>query len=112
VTDGTSNTIIVGEALPSQDSNNEVWGASGSASGVTIPINWFTGKPYAGFGACSPWNTKASYAARGFKSLHPGGANFLFADGSVHFLKNTINRVTYAALGSRAGGEVTSSDAY
>jgi len=112
VTDGTSNTIMVGEALPDQDANNEVWTATGAASGVTIPINWFTGAPYAGFGAGSPWNTRASYAARGFKSRHPGGANFLFGDGSVKFLKASINRGVYAALGSRNGGEVISADAY
>ncbi|WP_435007167.1 DUF1559 domain-containing protein [Tundrisphaera lichenicola] len=112
VTDGTSNTILVGEGLPAQDANNNVWDATGAASGVTIPINWFTGLPMTSFGAGAPWNTRASYAGRGFKSLHPGGANFLFADGSVHFLKNSINRQTYAALGSRNGGEVISADAY
>ncbi len=112
VTDGTSNTILVGEGLPRQDANNNIWDATGSSAGVTIPINWFTGMPYAGFGAGAPWNTRASYAARGFKSHHPGGANFLFADGSVHFLKASINRVSYAALGSRAGGEVLSADSY
>jgi hypothetical protein len=36
----------------------------------------------------------------------------LFADGSVHFLKPSINLVTYNALGSRNGGEVVSDDAY
>ena len=44
--------------------------------------------------------------------MHPGGANFLFGDGSVKFLKSSISMVTYCALGSRAGGEVTSSDSY
>ncbi len=44
--------------------------------------------------------------------MHPGGSNFAFADGSVHFLKNSINQATFCALGSRAGGEVVSSDAY
>jgi len=112
ITDGTSNTIIVGEGLPDQDANNCVWDATGAAAGVTVPINWYTGAPYAGFGSGAPWNARASYAGKGFKSRHPGGANFVFADGSVHFLKNSINRVTYAALGSRAGGEVISSDAY
>jgi prepilin-type processing-associated H-X9-DG protein len=58
------------------------------------------------------WNSRFSYAARGFKSRHPGGANFLFADGSVHFLKQSISPVTYCALGSRNGGEVISADAY
>ena len=44
--------------------------------------------------------------------MHPGGANFAFADGSVKFLKATINMATYCALGSRNGGEVVSADAY
>ena len=46
------------------------------------------------------------------QSNHPGGANFLFADGSVKFLKSTINQVTYMGLGTRAGGEVISADQY
>jgi prepilin-type N-terminal cleavage/methylation domain-containing protein/prepilin-type processing-associated H-X9-DG protein len=45
-------------------------------------------------------------------SMHPGGANFVFADGSVHFLKSSINIRTYWALGTRANGEVISSDSY
>jgi prepilin-type N-terminal cleavage/methylation domain-containing protein/prepilin-type processing-associated H-X9-DG protein len=46
------------------------------------------------------------------RSYHPGGANGAFADGSVHFFKNSINPNTWRALGTRAGGEVVSSDAY
>ena len=41
-------------------------------------------------------------------SYHPGGVNVLFLDGSVHFLKDSINRSTWRALGTRAGGEVIS----
>ena len=44
-------------------------------------------------------------------SNHSGGANFLFADGSVRFLKSTINMQTYWSVGTRANGEVVSSDA-
>jgi prepilin-type N-terminal cleavage/methylation domain-containing protein/prepilin-type processing-associated H-X9-DG protein len=46
------------------------------------------------------------------RSFHPGGANAAFADGSVHFFKNSINPTTWFALGTRAGGEIVSSDAY
>jgi prepilin-type N-terminal cleavage/methylation domain-containing protein/prepilin-type processing-associated H-X9-DG protein len=115
VTDGLSNTVFVGEGLPDEDANNEFYGFTGGAAGTTIPINWKTNQRDT---ACiqnwgsTNWNCRFSYAARGFKSRHPGGANFLFADGSVKFLKSTINRVTYAAIGSRNGGEVVSSDAY
>lgn len=40
-----------------------------------------------------------------FSSYHPDGANFLFADGSVHFLRESISFVVYQELGSIAGGE-------
>jgi prepilin-type N-terminal cleavage/methylation domain-containing protein/prepilin-type processing-associated H-X9-DG protein len=45
-------------------------------------------------------------------SMHPGGANVLFADGSVHFLKSSIAIRTYWALGTRNNGEVISSDSF
>jgi prepilin-type processing-associated H-X9-DG protein len=45
-------------------------------------------------------------------SLHPGGVNVLFGDGSVKFIKNSVNLITWRALGTRNGGEVISSDAY
>ncbi len=45
-------------------------------------------------------------------SMHPGGCNFLFADGSVHFLKTGMNPGAYQYLMTRAGGEIISSDSY
>jgi prepilin-type N-terminal cleavage/methylation domain-containing protein/prepilin-type processing-associated H-X9-DG protein len=39
-------------------------------------------------------------------SGHPGGVNALFGDGSVHFIANSIDLVTWRALGTRNGGEV------
>jgi prepilin-type N-terminal cleavage/methylation domain-containing protein/prepilin-type processing-associated H-X9-DG protein len=45
-------------------------------------------------------------------SFHPGGVNALFADGSVKFVKDTINRNTWWSLGTRARGEIISADAY
>ena len=45
-------------------------------------------------------------------SNHPGGCNFAFADGSVRFIKDSVNMLTYESLGTRAGGEVISSDSY
>jgi prepilin-type processing-associated H-X9-DG protein len=46
------------------------------------------------------------------RSRHAGGVNTLMADGSVKFIKDSINVVTWQALGSRNGGEVVSADGY
>jgi prepilin-type N-terminal cleavage/methylation domain-containing protein/prepilin-type processing-associated H-X9-DG protein len=51
-------------------------------------------------------------ASMGLSSYHPGGANILMCDGSVRFLKDSVNLLTVWKLGSRAGGEVVSSDEF
>jgi prepilin-type N-terminal cleavage/methylation domain-containing protein/prepilin-type processing-associated H-X9-DG protein len=113
VTDGTSNTLSVGEGLPAQRADNNVWEWNSGANGTTVPINYFTpiSCTIAGWGSTN-WQSRCAYTNTAFKSHHPGGCNFVFVDGSVHFLKSTINIFTYCALGSRAGGEVVSSDQY
>lgn len=45
-------------------------------------------------------------------SCHPGGVNVTLCDGSVRFVKASINLASWRALGSRNGGEVLSADAY
>lgn len=45
-------------------------------------------------------------------SFHPGGVNVLMADGSVKFVKDSINTLTWWGLGTIGGSEVVSSDAY
>jgi prepilin-type N-terminal cleavage/methylation domain-containing protein/prepilin-type processing-associated H-X9-DG protein len=52
------------------------------------------------------------YGAITARSYHPGGVNALFGDGSVHFVKSTIDGNTWRALGTIQGGEVISSDSY
>ena len=53
-----------------------------------------------------------TYAAITARSYHPGGVNALFGDGSVRFVKSSINGVTWRALGTIGGGEVISADAF
>jgi prepilin-type processing-associated H-X9-DG protein len=48
----------------------------------------------------------------GAASNHPGGCNVLFGDGSVRFVKDSINRMTWWSIGTKAGGEVVSSDSF
>lgn len=45
-------------------------------------------------------------------SHHPGGVNVLFLDGSVRFAKESIDRMSWRALGTRSGGEIVSASAY
>jgi prepilin-type N-terminal cleavage/methylation domain-containing protein/prepilin-type processing-associated H-X9-DG protein len=68
---------------------------------VLLPNSLF---PDCGDGAI----TSGYMAAR---SWHPGGVNVCFADGSVHYVKNSINAMTWAAVGTKGGGEVVSADA-
>jgi prepilin-type processing-associated H-X9-DG protein len=120
IADGTSNTLMIGESLVGEHygvSNGDGlpgWWASGwtNSLGTTIvPINYYSGVGYNSPNAqqCSPdpahsffnWNV-----SMGFKSKHTGGANFVFADGSVHFLNQAINMQTYQYLGCRNDGQV------
>ena len=52
------------------------------------------------------------YGAPSANSLHPGGVNVCFADGSVHFVKSSVSLQAWWGLGTRSGGEVISSDQY
>jgi prepilin-type processing-associated H-X9-DG protein len=53
-----------------------------------------------------------TYAATSARSFHPGGVNLLFADGSVKFVKDAIDGLTWRRLGTVAGGEAVSADQY
>ncbi len=88
------------------------WGAVGMTLFQTIvPPNstqyaWNSCR--SGCPQCSPDDSSYSNA----QSNHPGGCNTLMADGSVKFIKSTVSMQTYMAIGTRAGGEVVSADAY
>jgi prepilin-type N-terminal cleavage/methylation domain-containing protein/prepilin-type processing-associated H-X9-DG protein len=61
------------------------------------------------------WVDVPNYRGAGpddYWSLHPGGANFLFCDGSVRFIKESVNPRVFSFLSTRAGGEVVSSDQF
>jgi prepilin-type processing-associated H-X9-DG protein len=117
VTDGTSNTIAAGDVLPAQRADNNVWLWNNGGYGTTVPPSYpsnlgcyLPGQNWNSTG--NNWSSRCGYTNTGFKSHHPGGVNLVFVDGSVHFIKSTINMQAYCALGSRAGGEVLSADQY
>jgi len=67
-------------------------------------------------GGCRDGGTPGQFPNDGFSygasSAHPGGANVLFGDGSVKFIKSSISYPTWWGLGTRNGGEVISADSY
>src|SRR5579875_665036 len=117
ITDGTSYTLMVGERPPSPDFWYGWWyAAAGQANtGSTDTVLGVRElraprAPYTGGCAPGPYhfvpgNLNNMCDVFHYWSLHSGGANFLFADGSVEFLSYAADNVL-PALSTRAGGEV------
>lgn len=106
VTDGLSNTIFFGEVRPrcSEHARNG-WAITNDGNGyctTLIPINFDTcndSSPDPCHRSCN-WTTEV-----GFKSAHPGGAQFLLGDGSARFIHETIDHpLVYQALGAKNDG--------
>jgi prepilin-type N-terminal cleavage/methylation domain-containing protein/prepilin-type processing-associated H-X9-DG protein len=113
VSDGLSNTIFVGEKY--HEATDFGW-ASGTRSTLRN-----TGHPLVNYWSRLGGATVSPPAANtpayfnwvgGYGSAHPGGANFAFGDGSVKFLKASIGRSVFEALGHRADGKMISASAY
>lgn len=103
ISDGTSKTFMVGECVVSQDYHSAAFFADGTWATCGIPLNYFTLPD-------DEKNVKTDHwqQARGFKSLHPGGAQFVMADGSVHFVVENIDFTVYQGLSTRDVGEAGS----
>jgi prepilin-type N-terminal cleavage/methylation domain-containing protein/prepilin-type processing-associated H-X9-DG protein len=91
ISDGSSQTIIVGEDTGFPDGQ---WINGLNVFDQAFPI-----------GQAPPWEND-------LHSDHPSGANVLHADGSVHFIKESINARVLAALCTRSQGEVVSGESY
>jgi len=128
VTDGASNTILVGEA---RESGALGWmsGTRATLRNTGLPINRLLtglveGPPFAeGDEALADDPAiderfdreaieKSAPLVGGFSSFHPGGANFLMADGSVRFVSDRIDSAVYRHLGHRADGELVGGDSF
>jgi type II secretory pathway pseudopilin PulG len=104
ISDGLSNTIFFGEVRPKCTWEARVgWHHTEGVNGfctTVIPLN-YPSCTEGGSGCSSPQSLGAAY---GFKSEHPGGAQFALGDGSVRFFGQTIDHWTYQYLGNRDDG--------
>jgi prepilin-type N-terminal cleavage/methylation domain-containing protein/prepilin-type processing-associated H-X9-DG protein len=109
VLDGTSNTFLLGESLPRQNAHMlfTAWYTlyGSQVDSTIIPINYpisETDESWCGQASAGPahsmFNNNVSW---GFKSRHLNGVNFVFVDGSVHFIDKNIDHRTYQLLGCR-----------
>ena len=120
ITDGSSNTFMAGEMgfelpdCPCFDGQNPT---STNCGGLTAWANGYNGASYGNTMFLFNSNTPGSagggpydlyYRMALFRGDHTGGLNFLFADGSVRFISNSIDLPTYQNLSTRNGGEVLS----
>ncbi len=104
ITDGTSNTALVGE--------RKFPGLNSDGKGAKFVETYYMGTPDNNSNDLTGtmnWSMDSNHAPR-FNSRHIGGAQFAFGDGSVHFLSKSISLATYKALGTTRGGEVVNAD--
>jgi len=135
ITDGTSNTVFIGEVLQGEmlDIRGVMWSSipgGGSfmtrftPNGVTDYLNLMNGGDWLNnapglFCVNEPAQQLPCFpgagdndAFAGSRSRHPGGVNLTFGDGSVRFIKNTISPPIWQAINTIGGGEVVSADGY
>jgi prepilin-type N-terminal cleavage/methylation domain-containing protein len=100
VTDGLSNTWIVGETIPRHCTRMCLFCHNFPLSSQIIPINIMESTA-----AGTPMANQNWWRTCGYKSFHPNGACFALGDGGVRFVSRTIDYRVYCNLGTRAGGE-------
>jgi prepilin-type N-terminal cleavage/methylation domain-containing protein/prepilin-type processing-associated H-X9-DG protein len=103
--DGASNTILAGEVMPDWCRFHSWFYESQMTAAHQINANYDILRPENATSARQDPGTCYAY-----RSQHQGGANFVFCDGSMKFIKDRISPAALRALSSRKGGEVISED--
>jgi prepilin-type N-terminal cleavage/methylation domain-containing protein/prepilin-type processing-associated H-X9-DG protein len=115
ITDGTSNTFMVGEdyfilnyATNPIPGSGYAWAHSAECTRTcAIPPNNLT-RANGTLADTSSTDSSQWGVLNGFKSWHTGGVQFVYADGSVHFITNSIALGTYRAMATFNRGEIVS----
>jgi prepilin-type N-terminal cleavage/methylation domain-containing protein/prepilin-type processing-associated H-X9-DG protein len=111
VTDGTSNTIGIGESLQKWHNGSTVFGpywGSGTHTSVHGRGYYSNFTPNYPYGNCAPNTASARRCtyAWGFSSNHPGSTNFVFLDGSVRGIRDSIDPATWQAICTPDAGDL------
>jgi len=110
ILDGTSNTFAVGEISPECRDDVGIY-AYDMWSFNRHSVNTYANAP-PNFDTCPPFNQgpcdqkSNAPVSQGFKSKHPGGVQFVLCDGSVRYLTDSIDLLTYHRLGERSDEQV------
>jgi len=99
VLDGTSNAIMIGEALSGKDYQNAWCHMDNAIATCAYP-------PNAKNSAGQDYPPDQWFNRYAFTSNHPGGVQFAMGDGSVHFIGNDVSLTVFRSLGTRNGGEI------
>ena len=97
LTDGTSNTFIIGEAMPGWSQWNWWYNPNAVTATCAIPLNRVLKVPK----NLGDWPNNYAFASR-----HSGGGQFALGDGSVRFVSDNTNTITYRALATISSGEI------
>lgn len=95
VTDGLSNTLMIGEDVPEHNGHSVAFYANGDYASCHAPLNYFPSPPR----PLDWWDVMS------FRSRHPGIAQFCLADGSIRVVNASIDYSLYRALSTRNGNE-------
>jgi prepilin-type N-terminal cleavage/methylation domain-containing protein/prepilin-type processing-associated H-X9-DG protein len=122
ILDGSSMTLMAGER--SRNVADATWVGVVAFARVCTNPNWRVQDcetasvltlAHTGPSPNQRWVDVPNYKAAGaddYWSLHPGGCNFLFCDGSIRFVKETVDPRVFSFLSTRAGGELISADQF
>ncbi|MDR3636555.1 MAG: DUF1559 domain-containing protein [Isosphaeraceae bacterium] len=122
IVDGTSNTLLVSEVLQTSSTNDmrsEWWNDSTAVFMTYLTPNSSAPDNLEAYCVSNPQLNEPCFSGGSYttqymasRSRHSGGVDSLMGDGSVKFMKSSINLQTWLALGSIRGAEVISSDSY